>query len=139
MKRISTDKAYLVDGRVVVDADGVPVELSNLPSFTPVSIDLRGKLREGVTAEQLELMVKGFTATLYAKNLEFSTNISGWVVPGNAIPQAYRPQNDACSFLFTDSRTPGDVATLIVTSTGGTNTMGAMAGNTYTGSVTWQL
>ena len=139
MKRISTDKAYLENKTLVIDADGIPVDLSSIPSFKSTVVDLRGKLREGVTAEQLQLVVKGNTATLYAKNLEFSTNISGWVVPGNAIPQAYRPQNDACSFLFTDSRTPGDVATLIVTSTGGTNTMGAMAGNAYTGSVTWQL
>ena len=53
MKRISTDKEYLVDGRVVVDADGVPVDITPKPVVPPPP-ELRGNFPEALPSTLLK-------------------------------------------------------------------------------------
>lgn len=93
MHRTSTDRAYLEDGTIIIDADGIEVDLTTRP--TGAVVDARPWLitpHSWLSATTLVVNGPSVTMTISAR-AEDATPIPGGTIIGS-VPAAYRPLNN---------------------------------------------
>ena len=99
--------------------------------------DLALRTRPGGSAESAKLYVTGTTATLNLFNVKPATK-SGWFLPGNAIPNQYRPPERVICPLMPVNRS-NNSCYVTVTPSGGANLDTSDDSLTYSGSVSWPV